>query len=599
MVFYEKEETMNVKLFSIIIIIIYSQSIFAYVHNQTISGINVHWPASVNVVDVYVNSQNATGLPEADVQAIADSSINQWNGTSRLSLRKNTTTGKNQINLNEIYFSNDPVFFGGTGVKGVTQVSYKQDTGEIFEADILIDDSLNAFSKIVTDINFLGNVFTHEIGHLLGLGHGQVLGSTMFYEMSLGQSQLSADDKAASFSTYPLSTLARKSISGLIIGSKSLIPVFGTQVEAVSLKTGQVAAAGVTDPSGKFIIDGLESGDQYFLYTKPLVPIGLPANYANIKSNFCETSKSYRGSFFERCGASGEGYPQSISLNNSNVDVGKISIRCGLDVPPGYMQQKGQAGSIFNLITGLELNGSLGNTFVGFFSANELILNTPDQFNVNLSSVSPAEWQSFEDPQFNTAPISSLYLEIKVINQIFISPYNFDVIIRRPSLINDIVPIAVNGNDGFLNLDLIAHVPIDRVNLSENNFTIQVIPRNNLKNNSTYFPSILEFKDQMNFYMAAVTLVKSNNGGLTFTPVSAKTYQISDNASCPDAFNTYSLTSFNGQVTNTVKNNQKKTLACGSIDINNNNGDGPKGFLVGLTLCYIFVISRSRFIKRL
>ena len=147
------------------IFIIFSCSAFSYVHNQTSNGVAIHWPSTSSIIDIYFNSQNRLLLDEAAIQLIGLNSTNQWNGHSRIALRKNATTVKNQVGLNEVYFSSDPVFFGGAGVKGVTQVSYRQDTGEILEADILIDDTMSIFSTTMTDINFLGNVFTHELGH--------------------------------------------------------------------------------------------------------------------------------------------------------------------------------------------------------------------------------------------------------------------------------------------------------------------------------------------------------------------------------------------------------------------------------------------------
>lgn len=582
---------MKAVLYFIFLLPMFADTAFGYLHNQTLNNTNIHWPITTSVIDVYINSQNSLGLIETDVQSIGQNSVSEWNGLSRITLRKNSTTGKNQAGFNEIYFSTDPNFFGGSAVKGVTQVSYKQDTGEILEADILIDDTLSIFSTTLTDFNFLGNVVTHELGHLLGLGHGQVLGSTMLYEMSFGQSQLSDDDKAGVFSNYPIASSIKKTISGQVIGGKNLTPVYGAQVQAISVKTGLVAAAGISDVSGRFYIDGLAVGDQYFLYTKGLAQIGLPSNYANIKSDFCESSKNYRGSFFQSCGASGEGYPQAVTVTNANVDVGQITIRCGLDVPPEYIQQKGVTSPGFSLAV-LD-NLTVGNAFVGYFSPQELskTVIVPDLFKINLSNIANTTWSNYSP--------DTLYLEIKILNQILFSPFKASVLIARPG--GSANPVAVNGIDGFLNLDIISHVAIDRVNMSENDFTIQITPQKNITSISNYFPAMTHFQDSMYFYLATVTLVKSTDGGATYAPVSFKNYQVSDNARCPDAHNTYSLTNYNTQGGGTATNsNQKKFFICGSVDMSNGeDGSGPKGFFVGLTLCYIIAHFRRQFRQRL
>ena len=575
-------------------ILLFSTNVFAYIHSQTSNGTYIHWPASTSLVDIYFNSQNSNGLDEASIQTIAFNSTSQWNGLSRISLRKNSTAGKNQAGLNEVYFSNDPSIFNGAGVLGVTQVSFKQDTGEILGANVLVNDTMSLFSLDSTSQNFLGNVFTHELGHLLGLGHGEVLGSTMFYVLSLGQYELAADDKAGIYSTYPNADVNKKTINGKMIGGSNLIPIFGTQVQAVSLKTGQVIAAGISDINGNFSIDGLPINDQYYLYSRALSTTGLPTNYTTLKSDFCESSKSYRGSFFQSCGASSAGFPQAISIINNDVNVGQVTVRCGLDVPPNYIQNKGSTTLPF--ILPMINGGHIGNTFVGYFSNQELAQNpiVPDQFKINLSSLSNADWSSIS--------AGTLFLELKVLNQIFYSPYKNTVVIRRPS--TTLYPVAISPqSDGFLNLDIISRIPIDRANLSENDFTVIITPQTNIFNIAGYFPGYssspapTNFQDDLFFYLFTANIVTSSDGGVTFTPASSKNYSLSDNSSCPDAMNTYALTSYNSRGISST-NDRKSSLSCGSIEEIDKDGNGPKGFLVGLLIAIVFSLilesARSR-----
>jgi hypothetical protein len=90
--------------FLIFLILFFTNSTWAYLHNQTSSGVRVRWPNNVSLVDIFVNSQNSSGLNESDIQSIALSSATQWNGIARISLRKNSSAGRNQANLNEVYF---------------------------------------------------------------------------------------------------------------------------------------------------------------------------------------------------------------------------------------------------------------------------------------------------------------------------------------------------------------------------------------------------------------------------------------------------------------------------------------------------------------
>ena len=355
------------KYFLLLLVLSWSQFAHSYVHNQTKSGISIHWPNSSTNVDIFVNSENES-LLESDVQSIASSSLAEWNGVSRINLRDNSTTGKNQDDLNELYFSSDPSIFGGA-VIGVTMVGFNEMTGVIVSADILINDEY-PFSTVQTEPNYLGNVIAHEAGHFLGLGHGQVAGSTMFYALSRGQSTVSEDDKAGLYSIYPNGDSSKGSLSGTMIGGKSLALVFGAHVQAISVKTGKVMGAAISELNGKFTIEGLPKNDQYLIYSSPVKQMGLPTNYTNARSDFCTASTKYRGSFFQSCGSSSEGFPEAVRLNSSSVNVGNITIRCGLDTPPEYLQNKSITPSSFN-INSYTASG-LGGSFVGFFSAYEI-----------------------------------------------------------------------------------------------------------------------------------------------------------------------------------------------------------------------------------
>ncbi len=105
----------------------------------------------------------------------------------------------------------------GDGVIAVTTTSFRQDTGEILDADIEFNEGSFLFTVadgapcargetegcVSTDV---GNTATHEIGHLLGLDHSRVPGSTMFASAPLGEvakRDLSTDDIEGLCSIYP------------------------------------------------------------------------------------------------------------------------------------------------------------------------------------------------------------------------------------------------------------------------------------------------------------------------------------------------------------------------------------------------------------
>lgn len=573
--------------------LIFSSTARAYVLNQTKNGLAVHWPSSSNTIDIYVNSSNGQALNEALVQTIAASSIVNWNGLSGITLRKNATSGAGQSDFNEVYFSSDPSFFSGTGVVGITQVGYRELTGEIVEADILINDNFS-FSTDSFDSSYLGNVVTHEVGHFLGLGHGQVTGSTMFYALSRGQHKVSEDDKAGLYSTYPNSDPTKGTLSGTIIGGKNLANVFGAHVQAVSVKTGKVMGAGVSEIDGRFNIEGLPQNDQYLIYTSPLKQLGLPVNYANIRSDFCEASRKYRGSFFQSCGASSEGFPQAVRLNSASVEIGKITIRCGLDTPPEYIQNKNvtPAGFDMNSFT----QSGLGGSFVGFFSTQEIQLGTFDDFfKIDFTNV---DWSTVSSS-------TSLFLELKVTNQPFYSAFKANVNIKRGVSNYDVTPSYIRESDGWLNIDTVERISINRALSSDNEFEIKITPESMEfpsfpagipYTKADLFPSHSDLQDSLYFYLITATVVKDNGDG-TFTQVASKNDLLTDNQQCPDAVNTYALSNYSAKGSSS-KADRKSAGGCGTVDFDNDKtGSGPGGFMVGLMLSFIISYALSRYSK--
>ncbi len=535
----------------------------------------------MTVIDLFVNPSNSQGLSSTDVNTIAAASVAQWNSKSRITLRKNSTAGTAQEGLSEVYFSNDPTVFTGTGVVGVTQVIFKNNTGEILEADILINDSFS-FTTDINEVNYLGNVLTHEMGHFLGLGHSQVAGSTMLYALARGENQVSDDDIAGLYAIYPNGDTTKGSLTGKIVGGKSLIGVFGAHVQAISLKTGKVAGSVISDLDGSFTIDGLKKNDQYYIYTNPIVKVGLPAKYDSARFDFCAGSKPYRGSFFQACGATSEGHPQAVKLNTSSVNVGNVTIRCNLDVPPEYMQGKNITPATYDIQNGV-ISG-IGNSFTGYFSSQELTNGDKDYFKIDYSNIN---WDAL-------AASGTLYLELKVINQALYSPFKADVSVTRSLVTTEITPKYIQEADGWINIETVKRIAINRSIPSDNVFEISIKPRSVVSTSTglpfektDYFPSSSYFEDSMMFYLVSASIVSDD--GVTSSLVSAKNDQLSDNTQCTDAVNTYALSNYAATGTSNTLTNKKKDkgIACGTVDMSGGPGNGPGGFFIGLIFSLI------------
>jgi hypothetical protein len=110
-------------------------------------------------------------------------------------------------NVNVVFFEDEDFKPGDTSdVLAKTVPHFDPDTGEIFDADIDVDTSENAFG--VTDSskdNDLQSVITHEVGHFLGLDHSSDTTAVMYFEYSAGtlNRELQPDDIAAICAAYP------------------------------------------------------------------------------------------------------------------------------------------------------------------------------------------------------------------------------------------------------------------------------------------------------------------------------------------------------------------------------------------------------------
>ena len=173
---------------------------------------------------------------------------------------------------NILFFANDADL-----ASAKTRVFYNR-KGFVTEADIV----LNPFQQFSTDGTYgtfdLESTLTHEIGHLLGLRHSPVLGSTMadsfarngtrgivdLSPRTLGESDIAAirdlygpkqgDEECCASISGKITAGATRSVSGL-------------KVWAQDSETGRVIAQTETAADGAYRMGGLLAGD-YVLYWK-------------------------------------------------------------------------------------------------------------------------------------------------------------------------------------------------------------------------------------------------------------------------------------------------------------------------------------------
>ena len=145
--------------------------------------------------------------------------------------------------------------------------------GQILEADIMFNPATNFSTNDTTPSGFtdLESVMTHEVGHLLGLDHSNILSSSMFPTVLAGVSfprDTQLDDRIGVSTIYPSSSFSSFGAISGTVRTMANVAVFGAMVVALD-PNGQAAASAVTNPNGQFTIQGLPEGT-YLIYAEPM-----------------------------------------------------------------------------------------------------------------------------------------------------------------------------------------------------------------------------------------------------------------------------------------------------------------------------------------
>lgn len=581
-----------------------SHSVYGHVHTLNGNGEKVKWPFNSGTINFYFNTGGCNSAlnscSSSTMQSIAQNSANEWSNNSSFSLNINSTSERSANNVNDIYFSSSSSIFG-SGVVAVTQSSYRESSGEILESDIVLNSAFQFSTSSASSI-YLGNVLSHELGHMLGISHGQTFRSTMFYTLNLGQHTLGEDDKSAVKNLYQLDT-DRGVISGKIVGGPSSLGIFGAHVQAISSTTGIIQSSVLSGEDGSFKITNLGLSDIYYLYIGPtkLASATLPEFYKSIKNNFCNSGQSFRGSFFQTCNNSEKGEPQGIYLSSGrkSVNVGNVTIRCNLDVPVDYSVAKEVSAQNIDL---LNSNGTVGHAQTGFFSSAQTSANTYDEFTVDLSAYSLLT--------------TNLYLEVRIISQNLYSQLKTSLAIQNgigtttthPTVSELDARGVIYDSDLAPSLNYVARFPLS-VTTSNNVFNLKLTPTTfstylTSVNTPTYvwgeedfYPSSSKFSDGLIFYLMTVNIVKLNPDS-TYSRYSMPTPTfVSDNSSCVDAPRSYSTSGFysTSSSDSITKSTKVQSVGCGSIDLGSDGDDEGEGgggvisFVFGLLLSLAFV----------
>ncbi|MGH9883395.1 MAG: matrixin family metalloprotease, partial [Pyrinomonadaceae bacterium] len=252
---------------------------------------SIRWHAKTIRIGVSssLNSPGSAIKPGSDVIGAVRRALKQWSRVADIRFIDAATkvqsisaaSGGDGINLITIAATveNLKIFNAGNS-PARTRVFYDTATGEIDEADIALNPAL--YSEWGIPIQFstdgtpgtydLESTIAHEVGHLLGLDHSNLISSTMQACQAVNgvnslpaftQRTLSEADQTAVRSIYGLGKDAG-AIEGRIlnnVGGNALVPVTAAHVWVENSSTGRIVASTVTDTAGGFHIEGVATGE--------------------------------------------------------------------------------------------------------------------------------------------------------------------------------------------------------------------------------------------------------------------------------------------------------------------------------------------------
>lgn len=257
--------------------------------DEAAKGARLRWKTgTINIsFSPSLSRQSANIKDDSEILAAARRSLATWEKVANVKFNEVSSDKQSVspagnagdgVNLITIAATPENQLLFGSGsealeISAKTRVFYNR-RGVITEADIVLNPYVQ-FSSDGTPGSFdLEATITHEIGHLLGLEHSHVVGSTMqthqgkngIYNLpQLASRTLSDSDIAGVRALYGAAKGDDESYCcGVLKGKITLAPTgaaagnFHVWLEAA--ETGKIQAAAVTQPDGTFYLEGLEPG---------------------------------------------------------------------------------------------------------------------------------------------------------------------------------------------------------------------------------------------------------------------------------------------------------------------------------------------------
>lgn len=240
-----------------------------------------------NKITFSVSSSFRTLIDPAELTTVLERSASRWEAVAAVAIEFRETdavavsrSGDRGDGISVITMApvaeNLALFYGKRAQAAAVTRLFFDRQGNIVEADIV----LNPFQQFSTDLTFgtfdLETVFTHEIGHAIGLTHSPISSSLMFdggqtntlFQRTASR-ELSADDISRARALYGTAQ-PDPDCCGVIEGQVSGSPRIPILIWVQNADTGALEASTLSS-KGSYKLGGIPSGE-YDIYAQPSDP---------------------------------------------------------------------------------------------------------------------------------------------------------------------------------------------------------------------------------------------------------------------------------------------------------------------------------------
>lgn len=266
----------------------------------------------------FITNRPGNGVTAPQLQAAAAASFGSWSAvpTTSMSASFSGFTGAEPVRDDGATVIGFQQHDELERTLGVTSFTLDRTTGALVEADIFLNSTFAWSVAPAGESNKFDvqSILTHEIGHLIGLGHS-LLGETVLrpeggrrvtskrsvmfpIAYAVGTTldrTLQDDDIAGVSSTYPTGKFLNS--TGSIAGKVTLsgAGIFGAHVVAVNTRTGQTVGAFTLNSQGQFSMDGLDPG----VYVVRVEPID-DADIGSFFSDDAKVDANFKAAFYTK-----------------------------------------------------------------------------------------------------------------------------------------------------------------------------------------------------------------------------------------------------------------------------------------------------------